>query len=687
MNASIARLRAKVANTRGLRKIRAEAELVEVLAGIDQQEALAIARESAERARKLLHKTRSRGGDAKTYELNLAWILRALAFTLKATLDYDAAFTAVDESIELFGKAGDTSEVLRAYYVRHLLFRDQRRFDSALEVLDKAVNVAALSMDQSLDGALHGARGTLLMLNGRPAEAEAAFQRALEITRRNGDIVTEYVILGDWAHMQENHGRPRAAAGLMDEAIALLRRTNHGGPRNQVHMLWNYYRNLFSTGRELHKADRMLDEAIDTALEAGLTYNYSSMLSEKSLNMGRRGYLDQAIEFAFKALDVYAANDHRAGLAHSYALVALTLRLTPFQTEAADFRQRSAEQFNREMIHELRRDDRLTTGVILLAHSGCTTLDFDKYIRYFREMARHQGNPDTLRSLGERLGLAVLQESRGDTTSAEEAYRSILESMERQGYLLNHMLVGQQLGRLLIHSGQVDEGRAIMRRSIRCAREHANFGRQLEMLTILEESYAPADMPAAEKAELAELRRTILHPAVLTRIELSLQRYVNQRNKTELDARDAELAEAHSRLNALQRTVASRDAHIQHLTQRLQQLAQGLQNLPDQDGADDRLNYLRDMALAAAERQSWNEFEHESSSQDEDFLRTLAERFPRLTNSERKICALIRLNNTTRDLCRLLNISPRSVQVYRYRIRKKLELHSADDLNAYILSL
>ncbi len=689
MNVNIAQLRAKVANTRGLRKIRAEAELVEVLAGVDQQEALAIARDSAERARELLHKTRTRGGDSKTYELNLAWILRALAFTLKATLDYDAAFTAVDESIALFGKAGDTTEVLRAYYVRHLLFRDQRKFDSALDVLNEAINVAALSMDQSQDGILSGARGTVLMLLGRQDEAEVDFRRALDIARSTGDTVSEYVILGDWSHMQETRGRMRDATRLLDEAIALLRRTNIGGPRNQVHMFWNYYRSLYSTGRELPKAYRLLDEAIEVARTAGLVFNQGSMLSEKAIGLGRRGFYDDAVEFAFQALQVYTENDHQAGMAHSNALLALTLRLTPFQAEAKLFQQRSAELFNSLQIRELRREDQLPTGVVLLAHTACETLDYDKYVDYFQTLTEQQGNPDTTRSIGERLGLAVLLEAQGRSARALDLYRSIQEEMSRHGHLLEHMLIGFQLGRLLIYTGQVEEGRDLLRRATRSACEHGYYGRALDTLIVLEESCAPAALPPQEKAELNELRRTLLRPAVLTRIELCLQRHFSRQVEAELAASRAELEQTHNRLNALQRSVASRDAHIQHLTQRLQQLAHGMNNLAEQDAAegDNRLNELRDLALAAAERDSWTEFELESSNQDEDFLRTLAEHFPRLTTSERKICALIRLNNTTRDLCRLLNISPRSVQVYRYRIRKKLELRSSDDLNAYILSL
>ena len=83
----------------------------------------------------------------------------------------------------------------------------------------------------------------------------------------------------------------------------------------------------------------------------------------------------------------------------------------------------------------------------------------------------------------------------------------------------------------------------------------------------------------------------------------------------------------------------------------------------------------------------WKFFEEAFNNTDKDFLKTLQNRHPELTNNDLKLCAYLRLNLSSKEIAPLLNISIKSVEVKRYRLRKKMNLAHESGLTEYILSL
>ena len=68
----------------------------------------------------------------------------------------------------------------------------------------------------------------------------------------------------------------------------------------------------------------------------------------------------------------------------------------------------------------------------------------------------------------------------------------------------------------------------------------------------------------------------------------------------------------------------------------------------------------------------------------EDFYKRLRERFPKLTQGDQKLCALIKLNFSSKDMAKLIGISVDSVHTTRYRLRKKLKLPREVSLGEFI---
>ncbi|UMB59867.1 inorganic phosphate transporter [Lutibacter sp. A80] len=84
------------------------------------------------------------------------------------------------------------------------------------------------------------------------------------------------------------------------------------------------------------------------------------------------------------------------------------------------------------------------------------------------------------------------------------------------------------------------------------------------------------------------------------------------------------------------------------------------------------------------ERQRFNIYINELNR---DFYFRLLNRYPNLTENEQHLCALVRLNLSSKDMASILNISTKSVEVNRHRLRKKMHLKRENNLSEIISKL
>jgi len=86
-------------------------------------------------------------------------------------------------------------------------------------------------------------------------------------------------------------------------------------------------------------------------------------------------------------------------------------------------------------------------------------------------------------------------------------------------------------------------------------------------------------------------------------------------------------------------------------------------------------------------KDDWQLFLEAFNNADKDFIKKIKTAHPSLTSNDLRLCAYLRLNLSSKEISPLLNISPKSVEVKRYRLRKKIDLSSAQSLSDYILSI
>lgn len=141
----------------------------------------------------------------------------------------------------------------------------------------------------------------------------------------------------------------------------------------------------------------------------------------------------------------------------------------------------------------------------------------------------------------------------------------------------------------------------------------------------------------------------------------------------------------------LQKSVESKNREIAAATMAtiktnkfLHQILEDLKNLnpgPDVNGI------IRTIRRSLDKGDDWKFFEEAFNNTDPNFIKNLKNLHPKLTQSDLKLCAYLRLNLTTKEIAPLFGISSRSVEIKRYRLRKKMNLKSGVTLIDHIISI
>ncbi len=104
------------------------------------------------------------------------------------------------------------------------------------------------------------------------------------------------------------------------------------------------------------------------------------------------------------------------------------------------------------------------------------------------------------------------------------------------------------------------------------------------------------------------------------------------------------------------------------------------------DGAQIIKKALNKFSLNTGEN-FWKEFEYRFESVHESFNKKLNQSFPDLTPSERRLCSLLRLNLSSKDIATITSQNYQSVDVGRYRLRKKMNLKPDVNLVDFLTNL
>ena len=85
-------------------------------------------------------------------------------------------------------------------------------------------------------------------------------------------------------------------------------------------------------------------------------------------------------------------------------------------------------------------------------------------------------------------------------------------------------------------------------------------------------------------------------------------------------------------------------------------------------------------------QQEWESFEFQIQEIHKDFVVRLSQQFPNLSAKDIKLCIFLRMNLSSKEIAPLMHVNYRSIELQRYRLRKKMNISSEINLNKYMIS-
>lgn len=120
----------------------------------------------------------------------------------------------------------------------------------------------------------------------------------------------------------------------------------------------------------------------------------------------------------------------------------------------------------------------------------------------------------------------------------------------------------------------------------------------------------------------------------------------------------------------------------------LNELKESLKAYTSNDASEAQKSELNKLASKiegkVSDNRDWEAFESQFDLLHSDFFKKLKKDFPKLSVSDTKLCMYLKMRMTTKEIANQLNLSVRGVETRRYRLRKKMSLTKAHDLEDFL---
>jgi len=165
-----------------------------------------------------------------------------------------------------------------------------------------------------------------------------------------------------------------------------------------------------------------------------------------------------------------------------------------------------------------------------------------------------------------------------------------------------------------------------------------------------------------------------------------------EQNEKALKMKNLEAEQIISKLQneQLEMDITNKNKELAVSTMSLIRKNEFLTNIKDQlkeSGSSKIISVIKTIDKDINEEDNWNYFKEAFNNADKDFFKKIKALHPKLTPNDLKLCAYLRLNLSSKEIGPLLNISVKSVEIKRYRLRKKMDLDREANLTLYILNI
>ncbi|MDX1619019.1 MAG: tetratricopeptide repeat protein [Balneolaceae bacterium] len=406
---------------------------------------------------------------------------------------------------------------------------------------------------------------------------------------------------------------------------------------------------------------------------------------------------DKALEFYTEALAISKETGNKNSLAVNYNNIGL------LHGDEGRFDLALKNHFK---ALKLRRELGYTIGIAnSLNNIGRVIMQQGRYgeaIDYLRQAFRvNRGNDPELTTIIHE-NLAKTYRSAGQLDSALVHARKTVELSEAFGTKLGVKVGYELLTEIYKKRGRFEKALASQQHlmAVEDSILNAEKAKQIsELQTRYETEKKEKEIALLEKERQREalLRNAFLAGLVLVGIigflVYNRQRLKIRKNRAELENRRLKEQQLQKDLEFRNRQLTTHTLHLVQKNGTMLELKEKIGELRQADNGESmsinralqKLEHLVDYSFHLDE--DWKQFRLCFEEVHPGFFDELREEYPELTPNELRLAALARLNLSVKETAAVMGITPDSVKTARYRLRKKMELETEENLTEVMMEV
>lgn len=175
---------------------------------------------------------------------------------------------------------------------------------------------------------------------------------------------------------------------------------------------------------------------------------------------------------------------------------------------------------------------------------------------------------------------------------------------------------------------------------------------------------------------------------VSLRLNINFQKEKNKRLAIQKELINTELKNKQLELIGTTSYIEQRNSYLENLRDNLKNKSIAGQT-PNFESKGSKVNsdLTEELDQIIRSRNSFDSFNNQFSKAFPDFFKNLISLHTDLSSTDLQLCAYIKLNQSNQDIARIKNLSLRTVESQRYRLRKKLKIEKTIDLFNYLTNI
>ncbi|MEL7835112.1 tetratricopeptide repeat protein [Fodinibius sp. Rm-B-1B1-1] len=524
---------------------------------------------------------------------------------------------------------------------------------------DRAIAFAeqALKLSEQIDypkgvGKAHRELGYSNSVKGNFEEALSHHQKGISQSQQIGDTLGIISQLNDIGNLYKKQTQYHTALEYFFQALELseTQKLDRGiaSIAGNIGLVYFELENE-KKAEEFYKRALEINQRMDN--RHGMSINYNNL----GLLYGDQGRYEQALKYHYEALEIREELGYTIRIANSLNNIGRLHMQQENHEEAINY-------LNRALVMNNDRAPDLTSIIHEnLAKVYYSSAQFDSALVHAKKTL------ELSRDFGTQLGVKVGHDLLSDIYSARGNYEEAFRHQQKLTTVKDSILNKEK-------SQQINELQT----------KYETVQKEKEIALLEKENQRETLMRKAFLAGLVMI-------SIIGFLIYNRQRLKINKNRTELENIRLKEKQLEKDIEFKNKQLTTHTLHLVQKNETMKELKNKISSIREKKGNGDlskslqKLRNLVDYSFSLDE--DWKEFRLYFEEVHTDFFDALKEQYPDLTPNELRLSALAKLNLSIKETATILGITPDSVKTARYRLRKKLDIETEENLTDFMMEI